>query len=76
MSLVGRAAARCLKESGRLKNIDGNRDCRFNKRFLEFVEFAGTVRILQTSIFFVDDIVLYSQVSSLLESSGSVNICS
>jgi hypothetical protein len=59
--LIGRAAGCCLKESGRLKNIDGNGDRWFNKRFLVFVEFAGAVRILQNSIVFVNDIVLLSQ---------------
>lgn len=67
--LIGRAAACCLKEGGRFKNIDGNGNRWFNKRFLVFVEFAGAARILQNSIVFVNDIVLLSQgFSRLLES--------
>jgi len=58
--LVGYAASRRLKERGCLKHINRNRDCRFDKHLLNFA--ALTTLIVQTSDFFVNNLVLLSQV--------------
>ena len=65
--LISHAAGCCLKERGRFKNINGNRDCGFNKRLLQFVALAR-ISVLHTSAFFLDDFVLLGQFSRLLES--------
>ena len=73
--LVGRAAGSRLKERGCFKNINRNGNCRFDKRLLNLAALpAYTIPTVQTSDFFVDNLVLLSQVYRLLEFSV-VNIC-
>ncbi len=53
--LVGYAASRRLKERGCLKNINRNRDGRFDKHLLNLAALPAY------TIFFVDNLVLLSQ---------------
>ena len=60
--LVGYAACRRLKERGCFKNINRNGDCRFDKRLFNLAALpAYTIPTVQTSDFFVDNLILLSQ---------------
>jgi len=74
--LVGRAARRYLKERGCFKNINRNRDSRFDKRFLAIAAFPQTVPFVHTSKFFVDNLVLLSQGLAASSIHCGLNICS